>query len=240
MTNYLLKSLPPQSVKIYRLLINSPELTAKDVGYKLQILPNAVYRATKPLLELSFIEQTENYPLRYKVKHTSEALDLYSLIIRQNFEEEFELKNTISNTAFKMSFIQDRDYLLENTNKDVSSSKNTVKFIVSGLEVSGETMLVYKRAIERGVEIKAIVQKVDAKAYDMFKNWIKIGLQVRYLPNIESRIFVIDKRIVYFTSYNKDRKNEAIGVRFNYPPYAKLMDELFEQKWKKALKISVN
>jgi len=72
----------------------------------------------------------------------------------------------------------------------------------------------------------------------MFTNWSKVGVDVRYYPNIESRIFTIDRHIVYFTSYNPDNIQEAIGMRFDYVPYAILMDELFEQKWEQGKTIN--
>ncbi len=65
----------------------------------------------------------------------------------------------------------------------------------------------------------------------------KIGLKVKYYPNMEARTFLTDKEIVYFTSYNPQQKEEAIGMRFHYKPYAKIMDEIFEQRWQLAKEI---
>jgi len=66
----------------------------------------------------------------------------------------------------------------------------------------------------------------------MIESWKRMGVVIRYYPDIQGRIFIFDKRIIYFTSYNPKKKQEAIGMRFEYAPFALLMDELFEQKWK--------
>jgi hypothetical protein len=99
------------------------------------------------------------------------------------------------------------------------------------------TILVYKQAIERGVTIKVLVQNLTETSEQMFKNWQKIGVKVKYFPNMEARIFIIDEQLVYFTSYDPSKKNEGVGMRFNYRPYAILMSETFEQRWKIAKEI---
>ena len=83
-----------------------------------------------------------------------------------------------------------------------------------------------------------LIQDLKAFSKERFKAWEKIGIEIRYLKYMQARIFIYDKEIVYFTSYSESQNQEAIGMRFEYPPYAVLMEELFEQRWSLAKDIS--
>ncbi len=239
MLSKITKSISPQSEQIYRLLLKNHSLTAKAIAKNLNIFPHAVYRAAKPLIEFGFIHKVGEYPIKYEAKPISETVDLYAFLIMKSFREAFYSgQKEIFNKPLDIQFIKDREDLIEKTNRDLENSKITVDFIISGLEVSPETVLQYKNALQRGVKIKAIVQNLDETTKEMFDNWQRMGVVVRYHPNMEARIFIIDEKIVYFTSYNPQNKDEAIGARFNYSPLARLINELFEKRWKIAEKIS--
>ena len=64
-----------------------------------------------------------------------------------------------------------------------------------------------------------------------------MGMKVKYYPIMEARIIIFDAKIAYITSYDPKRKEEAIGVRFQYPPIARILQELFDQRWSKAKEI---
>jgi len=51
-------------------------------------------------------------------------------------------------------------------------------------------------------------------------------------PISRARIIIFDSKIFYLTSYNPQNKEEAIGIRFAYPPIAKQISDLFEKRWK--------
>ena len=55
---------------------------------------------------------------------------------------------------------------------------------------------------------------------------------------MRARVVVIDGQITHFGSYDPLRQPESMGVRFDYAPYATMMDELFEQRWKLSKEIS--
>jgi len=233
MTNLLLKSLAPQSVKVYRTLDGRESMNAKEIADELNVLPHAIYRSVKQLLELGFVEEISTYPVSFRAKSPDDAMNLYSMMIQENFKSAFAVNKT-NNKPLDISFIQTRSQLIEMTNADVEKAQKSIDFIVSGHEVPAETILAHKRAVERGVEIRKLVQNLDAVNKDMFRNWKKAGVKVKYFPYMESRIFVYDSQIVYFTSYNPDKNEEALGVRFNYAPFARMMNEMFEKRWKLA------
>lgn len=239
--NYLLKSISPQTSDVYELLIKHQVLTAMQIGVRLDIIPNAVYRSVKPLIELGCVETIGKHPVKFSIKSPGQALDSYLLTSREDFLKTFfpnginALGSDIKEVeSLDVSFIKNRNELIERSTEDIKNAKNDVKHIVSGLEVPPETILAFKQAFERGVKLRFLVQKLDEVNKEMLKNWKRLGIDVKYLPLLDARIIIIDFKIVYLTSYNHKKQDEAVGVRFNYLPIVRLMNELFEAKWRVA------
>lgn len=240
MINFLLKSLSPQSANIYRLLEGREPKSAKEIGKSLKIFPNAVYRVMKQLSQAGLVEQVKGYPIKFTARPADQGLDFFTSIMRQNFQETFGAPENISNRhqLLKLVFVQKRDEIIKMTQYDTKRAKYNINLIVSGLELPAETLLVNQRAVERGVKVRLIVQNLTEVSQEKLRSWQKAGVEIKYYPNIEARIFVFDHRIVYFTSYDPKNMHEAIGARFDYAPYAQLMDELFEKRWLLAKEVS--
>lgn len=238
----MIRSLPPQSVAIYQELSKGNHMTAKKLGSQLGIYPQAAYRAIKPLKELGVVEQIGRYPRKYRIRASEDSLETYLQLMQEYYIKTFLPKKggikTILAQLLKVTFIQNRDELLQKSNEDIQKAKYRVDNIVSGDEVPAETILVRKNAIAKGVKFRFIVQKFDKFNRYMFTNWQTLGVKVRYYPVLEARLIVIDAKIVYITSYNPSVNGEAVGVRFEYPPIAKLMQELFENRWSQAKEIT--
>lgn len=230
MQNLLLKTLSPQAAQVYALLLKYPQLSAKQIGKHLGIVENTVYRDLKELSRLGLASALGGYPVKFQAKPAEESVALLTGVFRQNFYETFGLHNEGENNI-KMSFFQTRDELLKLFVKDAKNAKKKINIIISGHEVPAETVLSQKRAIEHGVKIRKLIQGLNAEQQRMAKSWQKIGVEVKYTPNINARIIIFDGQITHFGSYSPEHHKESVGVRFDYPPLAKLMDEMFEQKW---------
>lgn len=222
-------------MSIYNLLLSNGSMTASEIGAQLDILPNAVYRANKQLLSIGIIDKSDTYPVTFNPVPVSSALGWFLIEAQRNFRQTFGDGNQVHNltTSPKITFIKNRTDLLNRTDKDAISATKEIKFIVSGLEVPDSTVLAYRKAITKGVEVKALVQKRKANI-GRLEQWQDFGVEVRQVNDLELRLFIIDSRIVYMTSYSQNKKEAAFGIRFEYPPFAALMSELFEQKWLSA------
>lgn len=240
MVNILTKQPSPQAAEIYHLLLKGKSMSAKDIGKQLRIFPNAVYRAVKQLLALGFVEEIYSYPIKFQAKPPSQALELFLGAARQSFGVAFGLgsKNQHIHKLLPLTFLQTRSQLLAMTAKDTARTKSEINLIASGTEVPAETILQNQRAVERGIMVRLLVQNLKEVTPEKLRSWKKAGVEVRHYPLIEARIFIFDHKIVYFTSYDPINKEIAIGMRFDYDPYAQMMDELFEQRWKLAKEIT--
>jgi sugar-specific transcriptional regulator TrmB len=241
MSHAFTKLLPPQAANIYRLLKKRKELSAKDIGERLGIVPNSVYRNMRQLIQLGFVEELRGRPVRYSAKSDNDALDAYTAVVRQSFQQIFSAQapvHTSASNLLPLTFIHSKKERHELNYKDIARAKKSINLIASGLEVPAEMILSLKRAIDRGVRVRIIVQNWDEIKAHMFQSWQRIGVEVRYYPKIEARIHLFDSKIVYLVSYTTGDNKEGIGVRFAYAPCARLLDEVFEKRWKKAKVLS--
>ncbi len=122
MQKKLLTSPSPQAVKIYSLLEKSGPMSARDIGTKLKIFPNAIYREIRKLLALGFVTEVFSYPLKFQAKPPTEAVAFYSSIIRQNFFQMLGHANS-KDSELNIAFFQTRKDLLKLFGKDSAKAK---------------------------------------------------------------------------------------------------------------------
>jgi sugar-specific transcriptional regulator TrmB len=223
----------PQAIKIYKVLSKGRPLSAKEIGKRLGIFPNAVYRSAQILVAQGIVQPLPTYPITYQALPQHQAMAQYASTAQQDFQNIFGIAEQLTEgkNLLQLNFMQSRKERLALIYKDTARAKNTINLIASGLEVPAEVILAYKRAIDRGVKIRILVQNLDEVRAEMFRNWQKIGVEVKYFPAIEARIYIFDGKVLYLTSYHPNDKQEGVGLRFAYAPCAKLMDEMFERRW---------
>lgn len=234
--------LSKQSTSIYHLLLKKKQLSAQEIAKELGVLPNAIYRTTKLLVDMGLIETVSTYPVKFQATSPNEALENYVSFSQNFFLTNFQKakKTQTSNNKLSVSFIKTRNELLDTTWDDIKTASKTIDHIVSGLELPAEIMLAYSKALKRGVRIRFLVQNLSELNLEILTNWQKMGLEVRYFPLLEARIIIFDSNVVYLTSYNPENKEEAVGIRFAYQPIAKQMKDLFEKKWEVSKPIIKN
>lgn len=241
--NYIMEKprLSPQAQRIYRLLLEKSVMDAGEVGKALGVFPQAVYREARQLQALGLVEETSRWPVRFRARSTMDGIHFYLQKEREWFFEAFgggsKSDNRRQTDGLGISFIQTRQESYERFTKDLATAQKTARLLVSGLEVPAEQMLCYKQAVDRGVEIKILVQQEGLTKKEMLRNWQTLGVLVRSIQTIDVRILTIDERICYLLSYDPHKSHQAIGIRFAYPPIAFLLSELFQKRWKIANKV---
>lgn len=222
---------------IYRLLRRGRSQTAKQIGTKLHILPNAVYRSIENLRALGLVYKTGHYPTQFAARETPDALESYLAVLRENFMSAFPTEGVPPHDlkdSLDVSFVRNRTELLKKTDHDLMQTKVEAHLIVSGLEVPAETVLKYKHAVDRGVTVRILVQNLNEANKEMLHNWQRNGVDVRHYHVLEARIFIFDAQVVYITSYDPQEKEVGTGVRLNNPAIARVMNDTFRQRWDAA------
>ncbi len=231
-----IKAVSDQSADVYRLLSDSTNLTARQIASKLDILPNTVYRAVKSLLARGMVEKVASYPVSYRAIPASSAMNWYLLAAAQSFRQDFGGHKQIQTDSLSpaITFIKNRQSLLKGCEQDARRAKATINFIISGHRAPDGNILAYRKATTTGVRMRCIVQNTSETTNNSLERYHEMGIEVRYLPNIGIRLFVVDGTTAYLTSYDNTSWNRAFGIRFTYVPVATQLDQLFEQKWLQA------
>jgi sugar-specific transcriptional regulator TrmB len=228
-------------MRVYRLLLKEGAMTAKEIGNKLGIFAQAVYREIEKLEKLGWVVREGKYPVKFGAKSPTEAVQSYLITQREWFEEnigsvkrEKTVKKGKKEDKSRVSFIQSRADSLDKGLNDQKRAEKEICLLVSGDEVPAEVMLANKRAMERGVKIKILAQKVDERNREMIRNWQRMGMEVRVGKMLEARVIIIDEKVVYLVSYNPEKNEEGVGVRLAYPPIVRLMREVFKRRWREG------
>ena len=227
-------SLPRQAQNIYNLLLTeSTPLTVAEIGRRLKIFPNAAYRSLETLEKLGCIVRRDGYPVAFQTVAPNEAVERFSLLIRENFLQTF---NSAPNHRedLRVSFVKDRAIMLKKYALVAKRAKREIALIISGHELPAEVYLENLKAVRRGVKIRAIVQCLNKANRDIISSWQECGIDVRHLHFASVRLIVIDRQIVHLLSYSRKESLSGQGVEIVYPPFAEMMTEIFENNWRKA------
>lgn len=226
----------PQSQKLYQTLLNSScPLSAKELSDKLHIYPNLVYRLCTPLIEMGLIDKVNNYPSQFVSKPPSEGLSLFLLHQSNWFSNRFSSPKTNRNMDF--SFVQGRDELIKLSAEEIDKATKTVDLLRSGHEIPAEVMLSIINANRRGVVTRMLIQDYSPQNSDQVMYWVKNRILIKRTNLKHIRLMIYDSSVSYFMSYKHTASEKDMGMKVNYPPFAAILSQLFNQWWKKAEKV---
>lgn len=232
------KTVSEQGVEIYKLLEACESMTAKEISCKLDILPNAVYRVIDRLESLGMVRVIKGYPRTFQAVPSGSALNWYLLAASQSFKQEFGGMQAAGKkpdpSVPSITFIKNRQQLLEISALDIRSAKHSINYIVSGHRVPDSSVLAFRKAATKNVRCRVIIQNTPKTTNNPLENYLDLGMEVKYLPNIGMRLFVFDSQTAIMTSYDETQSARAFGIRFTYAPVAAQLDQLFEQNWQLA------
>ncbi len=231
-----MQAVPKQSLKVYQSLKVADSLTARQVAERLDILPHAVYRAIKPLIDLGMVEQRNTYPVSFQATPKPDAMNWFMRAAAQSFRQDFgSVQTKPSDPSLpSITFIKDREALLKVGEQEARKAKHKINYIVSGHKVPDSTVLAYRKASATGVKIRCIVQNNPTTTNASLEMYEEMGVEMRYLSNMGIRLFVFDGNTAIMSSYDEIQSNKAFGICFRYDPVAKQLDQLFEQRWLEA------
>lgn len=235
-----------QSQTIYQILLKTGHtLSAKQLAAQMHIFPSTAYRLTEPLIAMGLITKTTTYPYQFRAKSVDEGLSLFLINQNEWFSKQFfPFSKKIDVTEkgkqsqeIRLSFIQSRDELMNKSAEEIAKATKTVDLLRSGHEISADVMLAIIEAKKRSVSTRMLIQDYSADNSDQVAYWKKNGILVRKSALRHIRLMLYDSSIIYFMSYKHNDSNKDLGMRVNYPPFAVILSQLFDEWWKKAERI---
>src|SRR3989344_7732096 len=232
----------PQTQYLYQTLLSSSKpLSARKLASILQILPNAVYRLTEPLIKTGLIIKINKYPYQFIAKPVDEGLSLhllnqynwfsqrfFQLYIKKDLQEKGEI---LQSQHMKLSFIQGRDELMNLSVGEINKANKSVDLLRSGHEIPADVMLSLINAKKRSVLIRMIIQDYSKENAEQITFWKKNGIQVRKTSLRYIRLMLYYSNVVYFMSYKHVASEKDQGMKICYPPFAAIITQLFDQWW---------
>lgn len=233
------KGVSPHGHKLYQALLTHGPLTAAEIGSKLNIYANAVYRLTNYLTQVGLVREQLTTPKRFAAVPLAQGQENYFTFQRNKFKNLFP-------KAFKMyaelpqnhdiAFIHGRDVIFQKLAEDLDVAKKEANFIVLGLPigVSPELMLAQRNAVKRGIPIKIIVQEHSETNQQTLASWGEIGLTIRLGKPLGFHLLLIDTNISYLMYYDTEDKTKRYAVRIVHPGINKELQIIFTKKWHEA------
>ncbi|MBI3343197.1 hypothetical protein HY087_00910 [Candidatus Gottesmanbacteria bacterium] len=238
----------PQSQQLYRTLLEAQEpLSAMQLGQKLRVVPQSVYRLVNSLADLGLVTKSSAYPSRFMAKPVDEAASLFLLAQNDWFARKFSRfakqnvrKGEKSIPPFQhiqLSFIQSRDELMRWSAEEINKASRSVDLLRSGREMPAEVMLAIVQAHKRGVVTRMLIQDYSSENAELVNNWKQNGIVVRKTSLRHIRLMLYDTTVVYFMSYTHADSTKDLGVKITYPPLAAMLTQQFDEWWRKGEKL---
>lgn len=245
-TEYVL-GLSKQSLAVYKLLLNGGTLSASEIGEAVHITKYHIYRLTKQLHSLGFIDLIEGYPVKYKAVPLNEAREIYlnrcnSGLLRlfaNNSLTKLISQKVSGNRSFEISFFQSRDEHIEQFIKQSNNAKFSIKFIILSLAIGvpAELMLAHMNAVKRGVDVKLLAIEHTKENHSILMSYKQMGVQVRHGKFLGWHLFLIDDDNTSINMFDGENKAIHTGVNFVHREINRELQGIFEKYWSEAVPV---
>jgi sugar-specific transcriptional regulator TrmB len=182
---------------------------------------------------MGLITKSDTYPELFTAIPFEEAHSLYLLHQSSQFLQKFS-RQIQSKSELSFSFIQSRDELMKQSTIEVNQACKSVDLLRSGAEFPADLLLAITEANKRGVTTRMLIQDYSPENAGLVDNWKANQIQVRVTQLKHLRLMIYDCTTVYFMSYRHTDSERDLGFKINYPPFAAILSQQFEQWWKVA------
>lgn len=235
--------LSKQEALVYLVLLNEGALPAKEIASKIDVLPHSIYRTAKNLEQKNLVGVLKTSPLTFQA--ISPQLAFTSFIKERTIglqKEADKLSHLLSQKKSihhptQIDFVFGKHEIYISSREKVNKTKKELLIISIGEPIPQDLMLAIRNAIKRGVVIRMIVHKYDAKNKAILDNFIKNGYEIRHYPDWGFHLIVYDgKSSLLIVNDPKDTK-ERVGMQIFSEGLSKAFRDYFYSTWNKAVEI---
>ena len=229
-----------QEADLYLILNEEGAMTAKAIGKKLNILPNAVYRTAGKLQIKKLITIINKSPLTYQPVSPELGLALYSKERYMNMEQQTKnIVNRLNKTSgereeTRIELISGKFETYMRGVELANNSKEEFLVISIGEEIPEELLLAIRKAHNRGVIMKLIVHKFDEENRNILESFKKNGYEVRYYPDWGFHMTICDGESALLIVNNPEDTRQRTGINFYNHGLVKALRDYFYSVWEKG------
>lgn len=223
----------------YQLLVKEGAATPYQLAKKLGFLPNAVYRLMDGLREKGFVVALRTKPVTFQPVPPKTALEAFSKQKTLNFEEQkmralqlLETKKLPYPTH--VDILTGRNAMFSAYLALAKEAKREILIISIGEGVNDETKLVNRDALEDGVSIKMIAHRWDKSNKELLQNWVKMGIEVRHVPDWGFHLVIVDGTKSILAINNPKQTEERTSFLIENKSLSSALRTYFFTVWKKA------
>jgi len=233
--------------KVYEALTRLNSAKASKIAKYSGVPKNKVYECLIKLVENNFVSSLNVTPQEYKIRDLQQFQEIVDK--KKNKLTELQQKIAeISENLQKRSFeIKESAVVFKGKKKIIQMLKEaTTKTKEYQYTFGGNLVFDYqsayhiKNAIVRGVKFKFLVH-YDPKRKKAYKNWEKIGVQIRFYPKEEQksiRFSTFDGKECRITIGKPEIAQEEDYLSFwiESPAFSLMLKDQFLEMWKKGQK----
>ena len=231
--------LTPDEAEMYLVLWRSGSMTAREIGERLDVVANSVYRLAGKLEERGFVVGLRTSPKSYQA--VSPSIAVRGLVqsraqeLAQSSEELIEQLTRPNETQIAtIDVLTGRAAIFNAFVECARVAEKEILVISVGENVPEEIFNVTQEAISRGATNKYIFQKHTRANDILYKRWKAMGIEVRHLPGSGYHYNIIDGRFAILSASNPNKTQERTGVLINNPALVESIRMHFYQQWSLA------
>lgn len=234
--------LSDHEIQTYQIIVDSTKsCTAQDIANKLMVFPSAVYRVFEKLERFGLIKCTVNRPRAY------EAVEKSSGFALAYQDQVSQLKHSLEATGIQNMAGSDHTHIIvgrqavyDEYMRQAAKAKHEIGVYAIGIAYSKGLHLTQKTAIERGVYIRHVVQRVRPSNYHIIHKWQRLGVKMRSRKEEQGyHIVVIDREVALVTFSDKYNTEDRLTIVTKNPTAVRLFQAQFESIWGMANEIGV-
>ncbi len=242
--------------KVYVAAAKLGRAKAKDLWEKSGVGRQELYRILTELLDAGLVQKEISTPTHFLAEPFSKGV---LILLNRKRKEIFELERKseqimLRNPASELKeaevskfCILSRKHLMDNKGK--SSYENSAESIdyfcpfIRLIQAFAYNISVYADAVERGVRMRVITEKLDDRQIEELKKQsatllLKEAFKVRFVTPFDNMaISIIDGKEAYFSLYPDKSLFEDQLLWSNSEPMITLAEKYFEMIWKSSAKI---
>jgi sugar-specific transcriptional regulator TrmB len=225
-------------------LLQEGSLTGRQLADITGILPNAVYRLIKNLIDKGLITALDTSPTTYQALPPQIAISTFIKNKTQKLEEISaktiqQLTDTgVDSSQTRVDIITSRQKMFSSYVEFAKSAKEEILIISIGEPVPDEIKLVNRDVMETGVKIKFIVHKYDKENKELLKSYVKMGYEIKHFPDQGYHLMIFDGKISILASSNPKNPAERTGMIIYSKGVARAHKSYFYSVWNKAMPVN--
>lgn len=236
--------LSEKEVSAYLTLLREGALSASQLGRKIGVLPNAVYRLAESLIEKGFVVDLGGRPRRFQARPPETAFGAF--LVNQTatiqkakiaaLESLSEMPKRVPQT--RVDLVTGQAEVFAKAVEMYNRTRKEILIISIGEPIPEDLLLSMRDALERKVKIEMIAHKYDEENKALLSSWKRMGMKIRHYPDWGFHLSICDAKRVLLTVNNPENTKERTGIMFGSPALAKAMRDYFYSVWEKAEEIS--